>query len=399
MGARSVFVALVALAAGTAGLEGCMPPAPAAVPAGAPELRAASANRYAMRRANRGAETYSAWFADSDGHTLYFGLSPFWTLWWERDADSGADLDETGDLLIGRFDLAEERFLPPLSLRGEGAGASSVWDVLVHSSGRICFTTYFDAMGCYDPATRQLERFESAGPGLNEIWEGPGGDLYVTRYSSAPQGDPYRSYGAVAVISPDGRLLREYRLASPSGGLTAPKSVAVDPRSGHVWLNTDTFLKNGKTFHETIRLDENGVVVSRTLQPELHFMSFSRAGTGFFAEVERDRLYLRITEGDETVARLTLGPILELDFVQDIKHGAHGEVALMLWSGALYVVTPGERGWSAQGVQLRAPATCRPPDGRSIFYSAVTRGDRVCATLFCGGRVLCASTDDERGDG
>lgn len=397
MGPRAGFAA--AAAAAWIAAAGCPPRAPEPSGAAGPALRTLPATSYVMRRANRGPEPYSAWFADSDGRTVYFGLSPFWTLWWQRDGDSAADLDAPGDLLIGRFDLAEERFRPPLSLRDEGAGTSSVWDVLVHSSGRICFTTYFDSMGCYDPQTEQLERFPAAGPGLNEIWEGPGGDLYVTRYSSRPQGDPYRGYGAVAVVSPDGRLLREYRLPNPPGGLTAPKSLAVDPQSGHIWLNTDTFFPGGETQHETIQLDPSGVVVSRTSQPHLHFVSFAPSGTGFFAEVEDDALWLRITRGDAELTRLRLGPIAPLDFVQDIKHGPGGSVVLMLWSGAVWVATPGEDGWSARGFGLRAPKTCRPPEGRSIFYSAFTRGGRVCATLFCAGRVLCASTQDEGSDG
>ncbi len=398
MGVCARYVALL----GAVVVAACLPPGTLSE---VPELRPVSPTSYVMRRANRGSEPYSAWFADTDGSIVYFGLSPFWTLWWAHDGDSSADLEEPGDLLIGRFDLVEERFLSPLSLRDEAAGASSVWDVLVHSSGLLCFTTYFDAMGCYDPETRRLTRFDSAGPGLNEIWEGPGGDLYVTRYTSAPQGDPYQSYGAIAVIGTDGRLLREYRLASPPGGLTAPKSLAVDPRSGDIWLNTDTFLRDTvlrkeEILHETIRLDANGVTLSRTLDPHLHFVSFSKEGKGFFAEVERETLYLRITEGDEPVARLALGPIAALDFVQDIKHGPGGEVVLALWSGAVYVVRPTEAGWSARGLALRAPAVCRPPEGRSVFYSAFTRGGRVCTTLFCGGRVLCArSGDDERGDG
>ena len=31
---------------------------------------------------NAGPEPYSAWFGDAHDGVLYFGLSPFWTLWW-----------------------------------------------------------------------------------------------------------------------------------------------------------------------------------------------------------------------------------------------------------------------------------------------------------------------------
>lgn len=374
------------------GLTPCAAPPPEGVPDDAPLLHAVRTDVHRMPRANRGPEAYSAWFADRGGDTVYFGLSPFWSLWWERDGDSSADLEQPGDLLIGRFDLATERFLAPLSLRRE-PGATSVWDVLVHSSGRVCFTTYFDAMGCVDPETGDVERFETAGPGLNEIWEGPQGDLYVTRYSSAPGGDPFRSHGAVVVISPRGSVLREHVLANPPGGLTAPKSVAVDPGSGEIWLNTDTFLRDGRTLHETIRLAPDGKVLSRGLEPHLHFVSFAPDGTGYFAEVEHDVLWLRIARGGEDLARLPLGPIVALDFVQDVKHAPGGETLLALWSGAVYVVDD-ERGWRARAFKLRAPESCRPPQGRSIFYSAFLRGERICATLFCGASVACAPVED-----
>ncbi|MBW2414048.1 MAG: hypothetical protein JRG76_06005 [Deltaproteobacteria bacterium] len=373
-------------------------------PDGIPTPRSAPATAYTMRDANRGAEPYSAWFADSDGRTVYFGLSPFWTLWWATDGDFAADLEQTGDLLIGRFDLATERFGAPLVLRDEGAGRTSVWDVLAHSSGRVCFTTYFDAMGCVDPATGEVQRFEAAGPGLNELVEGPGGDLYATRYSSQPLGEPAGSFGAVAVIGLDGRLLREHRLPNPPGGLTAPKSLAVDPATGHVWVNTDTFMADGSTVHETLELDAAGTVVSRQGgDPELHFPSFAPDGTGFFAETEAGSLYLRIVppnaNANATPLRLPLGPIAALDFVQDIKHGADGEVVLALWSGKLFIVRPDADGWTARAVSLQRLSECAAPESQSLVYSAFTFGDRVCATLFCGARIVCASQDEQGGEG
>ena len=103
---------------------------------------------YRAEPANTGTEHYSAWFGDTDGDVLYFGLSPFWELWWETGADALADLEEVGDHLIGRFDLRGEYFLPPLRVRAAEDGArSSVWDVLAHSNGRIYYTTYFEGIG------------------------------------------------------------------------------------------------------------------------------------------------------------------------------------------------------------------------------------------------------------
>ena len=107
---------------------------------------------FRAERENSGTERYSAWFADTDGRILYFGLSPFWELWWARGGDARADLDETGDHLIGRFDMGAERFLEPLRVRARGPDVrSSVWDVLVHSNGRIYYTTYFEELGSVRP--------------------------------------------------------------------------------------------------------------------------------------------------------------------------------------------------------------------------------------------------------
>jgi len=127
-----------------------------------------------MQRANRGPERYSAWFADRAGEELYFGLSPFWELL--ADGGPSADLREPGDPLIGRFHLEREEFLPPLRVRALGPRTrSSVWDVLAHSSGRICFTTFDEEAGCVDPQSGHVTWFASdLGPGLNELAEGPG---------------------------------------------------------------------------------------------------------------------------------------------------------------------------------------------------------------------------------
>jgi hypothetical protein len=102
--------------------------------------------------ANRGPEPYSAWFGDAGDTVLYFGTSPFWTLWWDTDGDPLGDLAEPGDHLIGRFDMAAGRFLPPLRVRSAEEGAhGSVWDVLVHSNGRIYYTTLFEEIGSVRP--------------------------------------------------------------------------------------------------------------------------------------------------------------------------------------------------------------------------------------------------------
>ncbi len=55
---------------------------------------------FRMPPANSGEEAYSAWFGNSDGSVLYFGLSPFWELWWQCEGDAAADLSRPGDHLI-----------------------------------------------------------------------------------------------------------------------------------------------------------------------------------------------------------------------------------------------------------------------------------------------------------
>ncbi len=96
-----------------------------------------------------GAEGYASWFGSTDGRVLYFGLSAFLETNWRCEQTGGTlcplrDLDQPGDHLIGRFDLVDGRFLPPLRVRpSDPTAPSSVWDVLVHSNGRIYYTTFW----------------------------------------------------------------------------------------------------------------------------------------------------------------------------------------------------------------------------------------------------------------
>jgi hypothetical protein len=339
-----------------------------------------------MPPANHGVEEYSAWFADSDGRVLYFGLSPFWQLWWQSDGDPRADLQEPGDHLIGRFDLAQERFLPPLEVRAMDSGArSSVWDVLVHSSGRVCFTTYYEEIGCTDADGGNVRSFEGAGVGFNELVEGPDGLLYVTRYSSQPAGDAFEGYGGVAVFTVEGELVRELRLENRPGEVTAPKSLAVDPLSGEIWLNTDTFAEDGTSRHETIRLGADGeVLLRRGGSPELHFVRFDAQGRGWFAEDRDGELWVRVTSRGRAVAETPLGPSPPIDFVQDIQLAGPGRAVLTLWSGRVYVVELQEEGLRAEEQTLQRPDGCTP----SIFYTAILYGDRLYATLTCRARII-----------
>jgi hypothetical protein len=157
------------------------------------------------------------------GQVLYFGISAFWSALRAADGDATADLATRGPRWIGRFDLANERFLPPLDLRPGGA-ATGVWDVLVHPNGQLYFTTYFDLAGRVDPETGAVQEFANAGLGLNELALGPAGQVLVTRYGFGGDDE-----GSLVVLSERGEILAEHVLPDPPGLRAQAKSLAFDP--------------------------------------------------------------------------------------------------------------------------------------------------------------------------
>lgn len=341
---------------------------------------------------NRGAERYSAWFADSDGQILYFGLSPFWTLWWETGGNPRADLDQPGDHLIGRFNLAQRRFLRPLRVQPSGhESRSSVWDVLVHSNGRIYYTTYFEQMGWVSPDGEESQHFPDLGAGLNELVEGPQGRIYVTRYTNDPL-DPGRNrFGSILVLTPEGARVQEFRFEPENGRLIAPKSLAVDPATGEIWLNADAFDAEGAVSHATLRLASDGTLLERRLgAPELHFVWFDREGIGWFAEDQNGELRLRAVRAGREVESFSLGPRAPLDFVQDLKPFSERGVVAALWSGRAFLASLEENGSVLKEIRFDRPGDCVSPEGRSVLYTAIAHGDRVYGTLFCGPTVVSA---------
>ena len=341
---------------------------------------------------NRGVERYSAWFGDVSGAVLYFGLSPFWTLWWESGGDSSVDLQQPGDHLIGRFDMEGERFLPPLRVRPAGPDSrSSVWDVLAHSNGRIYYTTYFEEIGSVRPDGSDLETFEWLGVGFNELAEGPRGRIYVTRYSNRPSRVSQQEFGSVVILTPEGKLEREFRFEQREGVFTAPKSVAVDPGTGEIWLNADVFSRDGDVSYATLRLSAEGEVLERSsAAPELHFVAFGRDGVGWFAEDRDGELWLRATRGGQEIASSRLGPRAALEFVQDIKPAGEGEAVLALWSARAFLASLTEDRLAVSEIRFERPPDCVPPRGRSLLYTAVRHRDSIYGTLFCGSTVLSA---------
>ena len=339
-----------------------------------------------------GPERYSSWFADERDGVLYFGLSPFWTELRAHGGDPTADLLEPSAHLIGRFEIERERFLPPLLARRPGPDSrSSVWDVLAHPNGWIYYTTYFEEMGRVRPGMGDVERFDSLGTGLNEIALGPDGDLYVTRYGGGADGEPSTDDGSVAVISPDGALLREESLHARDGAVTAPKSIAVDPQSGEVWLNADVIAPNGKVSFTAFHLAPDLKVIARSdAPPELMFVAFDRGGRGFFVEDRNGRVELRVTRGGAELARLDLGARAPGDFAQDVHFAADGSAAIAFWSGRVELVREAEGKYEHARVNLERPSECAGAQQNAVFYSAFIEAQAVYATLYCDAAIARA---------
>jgi hypothetical protein len=330
------------------------------------------------------AQRYCAWFGDARDGTLYFGMAAFW--WAKRQAggDATAELRIPGPQPVGRFDLRALRFLEPLEVSTTQAHGG-VWDVLAHPNGRVYFTTFFDAAGWVDPETGEVRRLPGAGPGLNELALGEEGAILVSRYGGpGPQ-------GSVVVLDPEGSVLAEHRLSPVPGFRVAAKSVAFDPLRREIWVNTDLLPEapDGEIRHDARILGPDGRERLRFAHPEVQFMAFAPDGTGFFAEREDMRLWLRVRPPERAAEPLAGRRILldgafpaALDFAQEIRPAADGSVIVTRWSGRIHRVRPDGR---VQHFDFPHPV-----EG-GLYYSAVLDGGRVCAT-YCGEvSVVCRS--------
>ena len=293
---------------------------------------------YIGLQTNQGKEVYDSWFADTDGRIIYFGQSPFWRAYFAaKEPDPQGDLREEGDYLIGRFDTEKDTFLAPLKV---GRGKASLLDVLYHTENHnVYFTTFFDTMGYVNPNSKRVVYFKGLGAGLNELYQGPGGEIYVTRYSSAGKS------GSVVVITPSGRLLKEFFIHLP-GFIIAPKSIAVSPITGEMIINTDMFpLEGDLVRHDTFVLGPDGRVRQRIMAREVFFMSFDRQGKKWVAERSEDGSWqMSITyPGGKIVSLIIDKKPLPFDVIQDIKHRNAVTIATA-WSGRLYYFEENSQG-------------------------------------------------------
>jgi hypothetical protein len=326
-------------------------------------------------------EASCAWFGDARAGVLYFGVSAFWSALRASGGDPAADLRAPGPRWIGRFDLARERFLPPLTA-GPELAASGVWDVLAHPNGRIYYTTYFDLAGSVDARTGSLAEFAGAGLGLNELALGPGGSVLATRYGFGDSRD-----GSVVVLSEDGEILAEHPLADPPGRRVAAKSVAFDPLAREIWVNTDLLpaAGSGAVLHDARVLGPEGTQRLALHEPELQFFTFAGDGTGYLAEVAEGRLRLRVRGPAGATPQERLIPLDDAfdaahDFVQEVRAEPDGRVVLTRWSGRIHVLATDGRVRDFDLPRTR---------GDELYYTATLVGSRVCATRCGRVEVVC----------
>ena len=330
------------------------------------------------------AERYCAWYGtEGSDDVLYFGEAAFWSAKTEARGDPTGDLQQPGPQLIGRFDLVEERWLPPLEV-GTPESRSGVWDVLEGADGEIYFTTFFEPAGSVQPATGRVRRLELGGA-LNELAHGPDGTVVASRYGTgtAEAGD-----GDVIAFDRDGNTVRRWSLSARDGYRVAPKTPLWDALRGELWVTADQLpIADGPGEARPPRQD--AVVVdasgrSRLLPepPELLFVAKSRDGEIYRAEADQRALWLTVVPPGGEARRVLLDPAFagSIDFAQDIQVAEDGRVAVTRWSGVVHVV---ERDGSVRSVALPRP------DPTGLYYTGVLRGERLCVTYCSDVTVVC----------
>lgn len=334
-----------------------------------------------------GSERYCAWYADREGDLLYVGEAPFWSAMRASGGDPTADLATAGPRPIGRFDLAAERWLPPLDATREGS-RSGVWDVHVHRDGQVYFTSFYEPGGRIDPRSGDVTHFDAAGPGLNELAPGPGDRVLVSRYGAGA--DHASDGGELLTLDPAGEVAHRWPLPAPAGYRVAPKTPAWNPVRRRLVATTDLIPRDGGELrHDAFQLDAEGAAWERSRDPELQFVAATADGTEYRVEAHAGGgLWLRridppgASRGERQVLLDPRFPAA-VDFAQDLKFAADGRAVVTRWSGVVHVVDA-----SGAVATLRLPRL--DPDG--LYYTAVIRGNRVCATHCADVTVVCADS-------
>ena len=365
----------------TLALTGCAAPAPR--PDIAPVSSAAGAAVY-VARAPSPDERYCAWYgAQGRDDVLYAGEAAFWSAK-ASGGDPTGDLAHPGPQLVGRFDLANERWLPPLEV-GVPDSRSGVWDVLMGEDGEVYFTTFFEAAGAVDPATGRVRRF-ALGGALNELGYGPEGTLLASRYGTGNADD---GNGDLIAFDRAGQMRRRWTLAAPAGHRIAPKTPVWDDLRRELWITADQLptgaqSATAKPRQDAIRIDARGRVHLLAEPPELLFVAKARDGTLYRAEADGSSLWLQIVPppdaGEPRRVALDDAFAPDLDFAQDIQVAADGRVVVTRWSGVVHVVDRDDR--------VRSVALPRP-DPTGLYDTGVLHGSRLCATYCADVTVVC----------
>ncbi len=330
-------------------------------------------------------ERYCAWYgAQGADAVLYFGEAAFWSAKATAGGDPTADLLRAGPQLVGRFDLAGERWLPPLEV-GEPESRSGVWDVLA-SGEEIYFTTFFEEAGSVSPTTGRVRRL-ALGGALNELAPGPDGTVLATRYGT---GSADGGNGDVIAFDREGHTALHWLLPAPPGYRVAPKTPLWDGLRRVLWVTADHLPVTAAAGtatpprHEAIAIGEDNRARLLPEPPELMFAAKGEDGTIYRAESDAEALWLSVLPPPEhgELRRVPLDDAFApgLDFAQDIQVAADGRVAVTRWSGIVHVLHPDGRVGRAELPRL---------DPAGLYYTAVLHGDRLCATYCADVTVVC----------
>jgi hypothetical protein len=226
-----------------------------------------------------------------------------------------------------------------------------------------------------------VTHFDAAGPGLNELAPGPGDRVLASRYGPGAGAED----GELVTLDRTGEIARRWPLPAPAGYRVAPKTPAWNAGRQRLVATTDLVpVGGGEVRHDAYQLDADGTPWQRSSDPELQFVAATDDGIEYRVEAHPGSgLWLRRIDPRGSDHRVLLDPHFAAshDFAQDLKLAAGGRVVVTRWSGAVHVV-------DAQD----AVATLRLPklDPDGLYYTAVIRGDRLCATHCADVTVVCA---------